>query len=243
MSILTTKTTNRASAPDTRRPQSLVGVDLYRDIHKGIRAELFDLTREAASADPNSRIDLRALADHVRTVGDLLISHAKHEDLFIQPVLEIHVPEFAGEVAEDHESIDGRVVELVEWAASLTNAPVSDARTLVNWLQLELAAFTADFLKHQDLEERQIMPVLEGAIGPEAALEIHGAIVASIPPDELVRSLAVMLPAMNIEDRTELLGGIKAGAPAEVFDGLMNFSGSVLPLADFEALSARLSCS
>ena len=36
----------------------------------------------------------------------------------------------------------------------------------------------------------------------------------------MAKSLALMLPAMNIDDRTELLGGMQQGAPAEVFAGV-----------------------
>ncbi len=57
----------------------------------------------------------------------------------------------------------------------------------------------------------------------------------------MARSLAVMLPAMNVDDRTELLGGMKAGAPAEVFQEVWGLASSVLDPADVEALAVRLS--
>ena len=56
----------------------------------------------------------------------------------------------------------------------------------------------------------------------------------------MATSLALMLPAMNIDDRTELLGGMQAGAPAEVFAGVWGLAGSVLAPADHRALGARL---
>ena len=49
-----------------------------------------------------------------------------------------------------------------------------------------------------------------------------------------------MLPAMNIDDRAELLGGMRAGAPAEVFDGVWGLAGSVLDPTDLAALATRL---
>ena len=58
------------------------------------------------------------------------------------------------------------------------------------------------------------MPALERAIGVEAVVAIHLAIVGSIPPDEMAETLAIMLPAMNVDDRTELLGGMQADRPA-----------------------------
>ena len=39
---------------------------------------------------------------------------------------------------------------------------------------------------------------------------IHESIISSIPPDEMERSPSFMLPAMNIDDRAELLGGLRA---------------------------------
>ena len=105
---------------------------------------------------------------------------------------------------------------------------------------MELASFTSSYLAHQDFEERVVMPALDAALGVEGVGAVHGAIIAGIPPEEMVRSLAIMLPAMNVDDRTELLGGMQANAPAEVFDGVWSLAGSVLAPADVAALATRL---
>ena len=56
--------------PTPSNPSSdLAAVDLYRDIHKGIRAELFAITSTAGSIDPADEFDRAALADHVAAVG------------------------------------------------------------------------------------------------------------------------------------------------------------------------------
>ena len=52
-----------------------VAVDLYRDIHKGIRAELFDVTLAAGRVDPRDGADRRAVAAHVASVGQVLEEH------------------------------------------------------------------------------------------------------------------------------------------------------------------------
>ena len=85
-----------------------------------------------------------------------------------------------------------------------------------------------------------MLPALERAIGPEAVEDIHRAIVSSIPPDQMARSLAVMLPAMNIDDRADMLGGMRAGAPAQIFEGVWGLANAVLDSADVDALSRRL---
>jgi hypothetical protein len=49
-----------------------------------------------------------------------------------------------------------------------------------------------------------------------------------------------MLPAMNLDDRFEMLAGMRASAPPEAFEGVYGLAGSVLESADFAALSQRL---
>jgi len=101
-------------------PTTFATVDLYRDIHKGIRAELFAITTAAGSIDPGSRIDRAALADHIVSVAAVLESHAHHEDVVIDPVLAVHLPALAEEITMDHERLEssfGRIVELPHRAA------------------------------------------------------------------------------------------------------------------------------
>jgi hypothetical protein len=222
-------------------PFDLVTFDLYRDIHKGIRAELFAVTAAAGQADPGDRAARCALAAHVSDVYQLLASHAEHEDGVIQVHVERHLPDVAERVALDHLAFEARGEDLVALATAAIDAPVFDRRRLVHNLYLDLAAFTSSYLAHQDLEERVLMPGLERAIGVEAVVGIHHQILAAISPDEMTRTLAFMLPAMNLEDRVEMLGGMRAEAPAEVFAGVWSLAGSVLSPADRTALAKRLS--
>jgi hypothetical protein len=216
-----------------------VTIDLYRNIHKGIRAELFALTGGAGNLDPADACGRADLAAYVNSVTDLLVGHAAHEDEVIQPALLTHLPALAEKIERDHEVIERRIVGLrvlAEGAAAATG----DHRDRVHRLYLELASFTSAYLAHQDVEERVVMPALEAAVGVDAVVAMHIAIVSSIPPDEMGRALAVMLPAMNIDDRAELLGGMRDSAPAEVFDGVWSLARSVLAAPDSAALASRL---
>jgi hypothetical protein len=225
---------------DTAAELRPVAVDLYRDIHKGIRTELFAVTEEAGRADPGCSADRGDLAAHVRSVHDVLVSHAEKEDRAIQPVLVEQLPALAERMEADHAALHARIAGLEVMADAVAQADGASARFELHHLYLELAAFASSYLEHQDAEERLVMPALEAAIGVEAVLDIHQGIVGSIPPDELTRSLAMMLPVMNVDDRTEMLGGIRQGAPDEVFADIWGLAGSVLPDADVTALATRL---
>jgi hypothetical protein len=217
-----------------------VAFDTYRDIHKGIRAELFGLTLEAGSTDPASAAGRAALAARVRATVQFLLDHAEHEDRVIQPVLEARLPDIAARIAVDHPALEARMEVLVALADQAEVAPRAQQRRRVHRLYLELASFTSAYLAHQDVEERVVMPALDAAVGVEAVLAMHGAIVGSIPPEHLAVGLSMMLPALNVDDRTELLGGMRATVPAPVFEGVWGLAGSVLRPADHAAVAERL---
>jgi hypothetical protein len=214
--------------------------DIYKDVHKGIRAELFAVTNEAGRTDPSDEPAVRALAEHVSTLAVRLSAHASHEDTYLQPLIEAHVPDRAAAVVDGHSALESQMLAIEALASRLVIAPGGERRALLHRLYLDLATFTSGYLEHQDDEERCIMPALDAALGIDALLDVHQRLVASIPPDELAQFLALMIPAMNIDDRAELLGGMRANAPGDVFSGIWALTASVLPSDDFEALAERV---
>ncbi|HSB88134.1 MAG TPA: hemerythrin domain-containing protein [Ilumatobacteraceae bacterium] len=229
MTIIETNTAQRLQS---------VAFDLYRDIHKGIRSELFAVVGEAGRVDPANDCDVEALADQVRRTTELLVQHAEHEDVSVQPALELHAPTLAEQIATDHSALDARLGWLVELAGDLRTA--DSRRTAVHEIYIELSAFTSAYLAHQDLEERQVSQALESALGVQGVLGLHASIIGNMAPQQLISGLAVMFPAMNVDDRTDLLGGMKANAPAEAFDGVWSLAKSVLSSDDSRAVATRL---
>jgi hypothetical protein len=239
-SITDTTGTSFGQLPGAPASSEPVPFDIYRNIHKGIRLDLFTLTLQAGSTDPGDRCAREALAEHAVTLADLLESHARHEDHFIQPLVEAHVPDLAAMVEVEHAVLEERIATIVEHAQRAADAPAAEQRGRVHGVYVDLAAFVSAYLAHQDLEERRIMPAVAQFVGPDELLALDQEIVASIPPDQVAHAMALMLPAMNVDDRTELLGGMQAGAPPEVFAGMWALAGSVLAPADHAQLGARL---
>jgi hypothetical protein len=217
-----------------------VPYDPYRNVHKGIRSGLFRVTAQAGSLDPGDRCSREGLAEDVRTLFTLMLSHAEHEDEFVQPHIEVHAPYFAEVIAADHPRIEARMRDIQEWAERAAGAPSAEQRVRIHNVYRELASFTGAYLEHQDFEERQVMPALAAVMTVDEVVAVEQAIVASIPPDEMALGLGLMLPALNIEDRVELLGGMQADAPPEVFAGVWALAGSVLTDEDVRSLGARL---
>ena len=217
-----------------------ITLDLYKDIHKGIRVELFSVTAEAGRLDPSQGIARAALATHVGDVVHLLTGHAEHEDAAIQPVLEAHLPDLAERIEVDHLTLEARMDDLVEMATEAASLTVADPGAKVHRIYLALASFTSDYLGTRTSRSASSCRRSKPRSGFPRSLTIHQAILANMPPEEMAKGLAVMIPAMNIDDRTALLGGMRAGAPAEVFDGVWSLVGSVLEPDDYRALARRL---
>jgi hypothetical protein len=227
----------------TERPAAtfeMVSHDLYKDIHKAIRAELFAVTAEAGAADPSDRDARVRLAGRVRSLFEVLTDHAEHEDTHVQPLIERYVPAVAPMIAGEHAVIDTRMVEIQAVADRTVDAAGDEQRAGVHALYLDLALFTAAYLEHEEVEERHVMPALDAALGTEALLGVHQAIIAGIPPEKLATSFSLMFPAMNVDDRTELLAGVRASAPPEVFAGNWALAGSVLTDHQMHELATRL---
>lgn len=217
-----------------------VEFDIYRDIHKGIRNELFAVTSEVGSVDPADADALAATADRFHALVKLLLSHAEHEEEFLQGLIEVHAPQLAAAVVRDHRWLDCQMAQLEVLADRAAEGAGDGQRRVVHKLYLGMASFTADYLGHQAFEELEISPELSIAMGPDELAAVNQAIVASIPPDEMEVALRLMLPAMNVDDRAELLGGMQQGAPPEVFDAVLGLAGEVLDERADRATRARL---
>jgi hypothetical protein len=223
-----------------------VEFDIYRDVHKGIRSELFAVTSAAGAVDPGDHDAVAATTARFGGLVTFLVAHAEHEEEFLQGLIEVHAPQLAAIVMRDHRWLECQMAQLEVLADQAVDAAGSsgdDARRLVHKLYLGLASFTSDYLGHQSFEELEISPALSIAIGPDELAAIDAAIVASIAPEDAAVALGLMLPAMNVDDRVELLGGMQVGAPPEVFAATMGLAETLLDAPDYRATAARLGVS
>ena len=227
---------------DTPRLPAIEAVtcDLYRDIHKGIRSNLFELTGFLGRLDPSDRAERAQAADNLRWTVGFLVDHAEHEDVPSSPHSRRTCRPWPTPWPPTTNGSRPGWRTWRRWPPRSSTPRRARSGHAVHRLYLDVAEFTSTYLAHQDFEERVVMPSLEVAIGVEAVVKINEAIIGSIPPQEMAEALGVMVPAMNVDDRAEMLGGIRAGAPAEVFAGIWGLAGSVLSPKDHDALASRL---
>jgi hypothetical protein len=212
--------------------------DFYREIHKGIRYALFTTTIAAGRLDVAADDGVEALLDAHQNVLHLLHTHHEHEDSFIQPLVEAHAPALALEVLDQHRDIEAGMVRLELLADRLATVGAPGRRGAAVNLHLDLSRLTSAYLAHQLVEETRVMPALRAVVPTEELLALDMEIRGSIPPEEMVLAMTHMLPAMTVEERADMLGGM-AMAPPPVFAVFRQAAQMILSSDDFDEVARR----
>ena len=90
------------------------------------------------------------------------------------------------------------------------------------------------------VEETDNHRALIEAYSDEEVLAIEHAIVGSLSPEESFAGLRWMIPHINASERAFLLGGMRRGAPPEVFKLVMELACEALSQRDFYKLEKAL---
>ena len=190
--------------------------DFYRQIHKGIRHALFHTVLRAGSLDVADTDAVDGFLEAQRSLLALLRSHHHHEDVFIQPLLEEHASALALSIAAQHGDVEEGMARLEQGGERLATVARPGRAGAAHNLYLDLSRLTSAYLAHQLVEETQVMPELRAVMPTDELIGVDLAIRGSIPPQEMAAVMTYLLPAMDVEERTEMLGGM-AMAPPPVF--------------------------
>jgi hypothetical protein len=214
--------------------------DLYREVHKGLRHALFQLTVTVGSADCADGDARQDVVDGVHRVIALLHAHHHHEDTFLRPVIQAKDPRLSAMTDDGHNEIETDLIEIELRTDRLAGAAGSEAFAAGLDLYGHLALFTARYLAHMSLEQDVVMKTLRDAMSVEELFAIEVALRSSLSPATMCEFLTFMMPALNIEERTSMLAGMKAGAPPEVFESFRAATEAVLHPNDYRAVATGI---
>ena len=214
--------------------------NLYAGIHKALRAMMADTLLAVGRADPTDAADVNMAATRVGELMDLCASHVRHENNFVHPALDARCLGVCGPVAQDHEGHLHHIAHLRDAALSLLKTEASERESALQALYLALALFVADNFQHMHTEETVHNSALWAAYSDAELIGIHDALVATIPPAEMMLVMRWMLPQLNAPERLGVMQGMRAGAPAPVFEEMLTGTQGLLNQRDWAKLARGL---
>src|SRR5690606_232594 len=212
--------------------------DMYMQIHKGLRTAMAETLLAVGRMDWLEREERDATLGRLAGLLALCRSHLEHENQFVHTAIERRLPGAAGQTEADHLEHVAAIDQLRRRIDALRQAAGDAAGAAALTLYRELAVFVAENFLHMQVEESRNNASLWSAYTDEELVEIHDALVASIPAEEMSYLLGLMLPALAPVERTQMMLGMKAGMPAEAFSGVLEVVRQVLSDRDWAKLSA-----
>lgn len=200
--------------------------DMYTGIHKALRALMADSLLALGRMDSADAAEVAQCAERVRGLLAICAGHVQHENAFVHAAIEARAPGASAAIAHEHEDHVQHIAALGEQVTALCNAAPAQRAAAAARLYRELALFVADNFRHMHVEETAHNAVLWARYTDAELLEIHDALVASVPPQEMMAIARWLVPSVNPEERLHMLLDMRAKAPAEAFDAVI---ATVLP--------------
>lgn len=220
--------------------QGVPRMDMYAGIHKALRALMADTLVALGRMDTDDTLELLQTTQRVMELLDFCASHLRHENQFVHAAIEARAPGASDVIAHEHEAHEKHIAELAEITGALLKCPAPARAAAALSLYRQLALFIADNFQHMHIEETAHNAVLWARYTDAELADIHNALVASIPPDEMMYVMRWLVPFMNPAERTAVLADMQAHAPAPAFAAVLDLVRPHLTEAEWAKLARSL---
>lgn len=214
--------------------------NIYTIVHKGLRGFMSDVMHRWGRMDVHDECERASSTQQLRALLAMCRAHLRHENDFVHAAIEKVRPGFTRQLTSEHEEHVSEIERLTAALDAFEAADDSVRGVLAQRLYRDLSVFVGENLVHMAQEETVNHAVLIDAYSDEEILAIEHAIVSSLAPEESLAGLRWMIPQINANERTSLLGGMKRGAPPEVFKRVMELAREALTQRDYYKLEKAL---
>jgi hypothetical protein len=212
----------------------------FNNIHKTVRAGLFETALQVARTDFGDLQAAVAAARSVVELMDFLDEHAAHEQGSVFPELASFAPALAAELEAEHIKME-QLQTTVRALAHRVHRSSSNAREETGpQLARVLALLVADQLRHLDREETEANAAAWANRTDAQLAQVQARAQAAMSPETRERLTRRMLPALNIGEQVELLSGARNTLPAAAFAALVALAREVLGPERWAVLGSRL---
>ena len=196
-------------------------MDMYAGIHKALRAFMADTLLGLGRMDVDDDLEFAQTCEQMLQMLDLCRSHLHHENQFVHAAMEARQPGSSEKVEGEHTEHEQAVAALAAGVSHLMSGARASRTAATQALYRQLALFIAHNFEHMHEEETHHNQVLWDHYSDEELVRIHDALVASIPPHEMMVTARWLVPFMSPAERTALLSDMQAHAPAPVLAAVL----------------------
>jgi hypothetical protein len=183
-------------------------IDPYRSAHKAIRASLGRLLESAGRTDFGDPTSIDRFRAELETAVELLTTHARIEVQFIDVLLAAHDPLHASHIQHQHVDLDRELLAVMgglhridEELGPDDDGDRENARVQGHRFYLALSRFVARYFLHIADEEERALPLLRSHVSEDALRDALARARATIPPDELARTTALVRESISDPER------------------------------------------
>lgn len=181
-------------------------VDLFTIIHKGIRALLFDLSREAARIDVTSTHAIDGLVARVERTLGFLDEHARIEDTHVMPALRARDAALANEVDAEHRALEVVQLEVERAADALALAQLSNRDEAGAHLARTINHLVAVQLIHMNREETEVIASLRAGYRNDELLLLQSRARQMLGPARHAEWMQIVAPALSPVEQRLVIG-------------------------------------
>ena len=216
----------------------------FTQIHKGLRALLYDTALALQHNDFNNERTTALVADQVQKVLWLFEGHAHTEDSMVFPLIAQHAPGLVADFEAQHEKDHALGQAVQDKLEALAQCQDTVSREMAGTaLQQAFECFVAFNLEHMVMEETLVAPIIWQHYSDEALHALTGEIVRSLPADKNEQYTNWMILGLNDVELIQWLTGVRQTAPSFVFDSLCTTAQQLLKESRWQKLQQGLQTS
>lgn len=219
---------------------SMGRLHLYTTIHKALRARMAQVLVGVGQMDAGDDCHCREVVADVEELLYVMHGHLETENAFLHPAIEARHPGALTEIVADHAAQEGVIARLRQHAQAILVLSGEERSAFCLNFYRELAEFIADNLTHMQEEEHKNQQLLWSAYSDAELHELHGAILASLPPEKMVVILPWMISAISHAERVPMLQEMRATAPVPAFSAALECARSCLAEREWKKLCGAL---
>lgn len=215
--------------------------DIYRNVHKGLRAFMSDTLMRVARMDPDDPGERDPVLFQVRQLLEILDAHIKHENEHVHPAIEARCSGSSQQITGEHESHHQAIARVEARLEAIGNARQRQARGAAALaLYRELALFIGENFEHMEAEESLHNSALWATYTDEEIHGIHQRLLSAVEPAKMAIFLRWIVPNLSHPERCEMLAGMQQGMPPEAFEKVLELVRPHLGTRDWSKLGSAL---